>query len=37
MDIEKILEGIPDKREWKTTTSLVLKRDIYNNIIVTHT
>jgi len=30
MNIEDILKDIPDKREWKTTTSLVLKRDIYN-------
>mgnify|MGYP005813330565 CR=1 FL=1 len=30
MNIEKILKDIPDKREWKTITSLKLKRDIYN-------
>jgi len=28
--IEQILNGIPDKREWKTTTTLKLKKDIYN-------
>jgi len=27
--IEQILNGIPDKREWKTTTSLKFKRDLY--------
>ena len=29
MSIEQALQGIPDKREWKTTTSLELKRDLY--------
>ena len=29
MDIEKLLENIPDKREWKTTTSHKFKRDLY--------
>ena len=30
MDIEEILENIPDKREWKSTTSLKFKRDLYS-------
>ena len=29
VDIEKLLENIPDKREWKTTTSHKFKRDLY--------
>lgn len=28
--IEKILEGIPDKRQYKETTSLKFKTDVYN-------
>ena len=30
LTIEEIIQNIPDKRQWKTTTSLKMKRDIYD-------